>query len=203
MTDVKEKLGDELYNQVKEKLGDDSTKLIFNDNGNWLPKDRFDKVNTQKAELEKQVKSIEKKVKEFEPLTKDNAELRESVTKLTGQIETSQKEYNDNVASITKNHAIDTAIIEQGGKNPKTINPLLNQSLISLDGSNLVGLNEQLKKLKESDGYLFGETKKLGNEPEKSDKPNTPGKWGGFNTKTELAINNPALYTELEKQGKI
>lgn len=46
MMDLKELLGEDLYNQVVEKAGD--KKLAVVNDGNWFPKEKFDEVNNTK-----------------------------------------------------------------------------------------------------------------------------------------------------------
>lgn len=193
MTNFKEKLGEELYNQVKEKV--DVDKLILNDNGEWFPKERYDKVNSNNKELEKQLETIQKQIKDFEPLTEANTELKESVKKLNADIETNKVEYGTKIAKMNLGHKIDTALSDAGSKDTVAVKALLNLSTISLDGENLIGFDDQLKNLKENKGYLFGEIKKQGKEPEPG-KTTPASKFGGFESKTEYARKDPLGYAK-------
>ena len=47
------------------------------------------------------------------------------------------------------------ALMQAKAKNPKLAKAALDMSVIKMDGENLLGFNEQIDKLKESDGYLF------------------------------------------------
>ena len=46
MEEIKQLLGDELFNSVTEKLGD---KKLLIDDGKMIPKSRFDEVNEKKS----------------------------------------------------------------------------------------------------------------------------------------------------------
>ena len=77
---MKELLGEELYNQVKEKLGD--KELIIND-GNYIPKHKFDDLNNDKKELKKQLEEVNAKVQE---LSSVDAEKLMTLCDLSGVI---------------------------------------------------------------------------------------------------------------------
>ena len=66
---LKELLGEELYSQVTEKLGD---KKIMVDDGNFIPKSRFDQVNQAKKELEVQLKDRDTQLADLSKNNKDN-----------------------------------------------------------------------------------------------------------------------------------
>ena len=69
---LREKLGEELFNQVKEALGD--TKIMFND-GSFIPKSRFDEVNESKKLLEDQIKAKDKELKDLGKKFEGNEDL--------------------------------------------------------------------------------------------------------------------------------
>lgn len=65
-----------------------------------------------------------------------------------------EKKYNTDMAGVKKTAAVDMAILQAKGKNPKAIKALLDMDKISLkDDGTLEGLD--LEGLKKSDGYLF------------------------------------------------
>ena len=65
---LKEVLGEELYNQVKEKVGD---KELFVNDGTYIPKKKFDDLNDDKKKIKEQLDDANKKIEE---LSKVNAE---------------------------------------------------------------------------------------------------------------------------------
>lgn len=52
MEEIEKLLGTELFTQVKEKIGDKT--LIIND-GKYIPKQKFDDLNNDKKDLQKQL----------------------------------------------------------------------------------------------------------------------------------------------------
>lgn len=201
MTELKEKLGEELYDQVSDKLGDALGKLILNDEGKWFPKERYDKINAQKDELEKQVSDVTAKIKEFEPLAASNESLKEQIEKLKTDIETSKTEYENRIKQQDFDFKLNTAISEAGAKNTKAVKALLKKDAISVDGDNLIGFDDQIKALQESDAYLFGEIKVKGKEPGFSEKTTDTAKYGGYQTKEEFARADPKGYANKFPDG--
>ena len=51
--------------------------------------------------------------------------------------------------------AVDRALIAAKAKNTKAARVLLDMNAVKLDGETISGLDEQIKALKTSDGYLF------------------------------------------------
>lgn len=92
------------------------------------------------------IKRLQETVKKFDGV---------DVEKLKGDLATLQKKYDDDVAAAKLDNALNLALTEAKAKNPKLAKAALDLSCIKLDGEKLLGLDEQLKQLKESDGYLF------------------------------------------------
>ena len=85
------------------------------------------------------------------------------VEKLKTDVKDWETKYNADIASVKKNAAVDMAILQAKGRNPKAIKALLDMEKIKLkDDGTLEGLD--MEGLKESDGYLFDveETKTVG-----------------------------------------
>lgn len=74
--DIKEILGEELYSKVNEKLGDKKIDVI--NNGQWIPKNKFDDVIEQKNQYKKQLEEID-----TESISKKKQELWELEKELT------------------------------------------------------------------------------------------------------------------------
>ncbi len=99
------------------------------------------------------IKQLQDAVKKFDGV---------DVEKLKADLATLQKKYNDDVAAAKLDNALNLALTEAKAKNPKLAKAALDLSRIKLDGDKLLGLDDQLKKLRESDGYLFEEDKAPG-----------------------------------------
>lgn len=176
---LKEKLGEELYNQVMEKLGD--TKIMVDD-GNFIPKSRFDEVNNQKKELKDQVdnlnKTIESTNKDFEKFKKSaemtdelKKQLEDYQTKLataqtdfTVQLKTKEEEWTAKETRLRKLSAVKEKFLVEGAKS-NYIDLILDKvdmdKIIEADGK-FIGIDDIAKSTKETYADLFNSTKVVG-----------------------------------------
>lgn len=150
--ELKELLGEELFNQVSEKLGD---KKLMIDDKNFIPKSRFDEVNEAKKELEKQISDRDKQLKDLSVKAQGNEELTKQIEELQLSNKQIAKDYEDRINKMQFENALDGALTNAKCKNAKALKALLDIDNVKLNEGKLEGLEEQLNKLKESDNYLF------------------------------------------------
>lgn len=150
--DLKELLGEDLFNQVSEKLGD---KKIMIDDKNFIPKARFDEVNEAKKELEKQISDRDKQLKDLSVKAQGNEELTKQIEELQLSNKQIAKDYEDRINKMQFDNALEGALTNAKCKNTKALKALLDIDNVKLNEGKLEGLEEQLNKLKESDSYLF------------------------------------------------
>ncbi len=170
---LKDLLGEELYNQVMSKL-DEDTKLIAND-GSYVPRDtlneKTEKIKLLEGQLEDTKTQLAERDKQLEQLKNDtqaSEELKARITELENQnkkqkeeFESKSKEQDQEFQSKLEQQkfdaALELALRDAEAKNPKAVKALLDTEKIKLDGETLLGLDDQLKNLKENDSYLFGQ----------------------------------------------
>lgn len=87
------------------------------------------------------------------------------VNDLKGQIKTLQDKYDQDIAKLKLDTALDAALRESKARNIKAVRALLNMEEIKLDGDKLLGLDTQLEAAKKSDAYLFGDDSNGGDPP--------------------------------------
>ena len=150
--DLKELLGEELYNQVMEKAGDKHKIAIVSD-GSYIPKEKFDAKNEEVKSLNQQ---LQERDTQLEELKKIDAEgLQQKIQELQQENETTKTEYEEKLQKQAFEHALENSLAGAKVKNTKAVKALLDMDTIKLDGETLKGLDDQLKDLKESDPYLF------------------------------------------------
>ena len=111
-----------------------------------------DGLKTQLSERDGQLATLKKSAG-------DNDELKEQIKSLQDANKESTANYEKQLAKQKLDYKIDTALQGAKAKNPTAVKALLKLDNVSVDDKdNLVGLDDQLKGLKESDGYLFGES---------------------------------------------
>ena len=119
----------------------------------YIPKTRFDEVNTEKKRLEGDIADRDRQLEELKNSAGDSEALR-------NQIETLQAENRQ----VRIDAAVDKALTGARAKNLTAVKALLkdlDKAELSDDGS-IKGLEEQIKSLKKADDskFLFEEEKK-------------------------------------------
>ena len=138
--DMKEILGEELYNQVQEKLKDSNLSLEGK-----IPYDRFNEVNNKKTELASQVSNLSAQI---EQLKQENSNLRNSLS----------------AQNITSK--IDDILRSNGARKIDTLKKILDISNVQDTEESLNTFKESVLKLKQDEPYLFSTNEVHGNLPQ-------------------------------------
>ncbi len=185
-----------------EKLGltKEQIDTIMAENGKDIEKYKTEaeKAAETVKTLEETKKTLETTVsdrdKQLEELKKvDPKELQAQITKLQDENKTSKEKYEADVKQIKLDAALETRLIKEGAVNTKAVKALLDASKISMDGENLVGLDDQLKTLKEAEKWAFSQPAPKGKDGFRHGKP--PG--SGEETTLEDEIGDE-LYGKTE-----
>jgi chromosome segregation ATPase len=173
--DLKELLGEELYNKVIEKLGDKKIDIV--NDGRWIPKAKFDDVNEEKKQYKEQVDNLNKELGKLQKQLEDNQAANETIEKLKQQIKDKEAE----MEKIRKQNAIKFEVLKYNPNDVADILPHLKEDTVTIaeDGT-ITGLKEQLDALKESKPYLFKQVEPVG----------TGGSLGGGEKKKQPAGND-------------
>lgn len=199
---LKEILGEELYSQVTDKLGD--KKIAIVSDGNWIPKAKFDDVNTEKNEYKTQIDNLNQELGKLKEKLKDNDNANETIADLQKQIADKEIE----LEKTRKSNAIKLEVLKANPNDVADILPHLKDDTITIaeDGT-ITGLKEQLEGLKESKPYLFKEAEpqgtggSLGNGGRGTGKVITKEEFEkmSYSEKVELYNKDQELYRELTK----
>lgn len=195
---LKELLGDDLYAQVIEKAGDQKIDIVSN--GQWFPKERFDAVNNEKKELKSQLDERDQQLTDLQKQAKGNEELQNAIEQLQEENKKVSEEYQQKLEKQTFEFALESALRDAKARNIKSVKANLNVEDLKLAGDKVIGLDEQLAALKESDGYLF--------ETENESPPGLAGRQphGTGNSAANLpTAKNPFSqdHLNLTEQGQI
>lgn len=123
----------------------------------YIPKSRFDEVNDQKKEYKKMLDERTTQLEELKGKAQGNEELLNKIKELEDANTKTAEDYEKKIAEQSFNFALESALRDGKVKNAKAVKALLDIEGIKLDGDKLLGLDEQISKLKESDSYLFEE----------------------------------------------
>ncbi|MDY8105901.1 phage scaffolding protein [Pediococcus pentosaceus] len=124
---------------------------------------QVDSLKSSNEDLTSQVSARDDQLDELSKQAGNSKELSTKIDELKQANQESNAIYEAKIATINKNNKIDLALRDAGARNPKAVRALLDESKVSVDGDNIIGLADQLKSLEDSDSYLF---------QSKDDKPN-------------------------------
>ncbi|GIN08671.1 scaffold protein [Shouchella clausii] len=191
--DLKELLGEELYNQVMEKAGDNKIDIVSN--GQWFPKQKFDDINTSLKDLKNQIKDRDSQLENLKTKATGNEELQQQIQQLQDTNKAIKEEYEAKIQQQAFDHKLESTLSNAKVKNVKAVKALLDLDSVKLDGDKLLGLDDQLESLKEKESYLF--------EPET--KPGFPRMVAGGNPDGGGDTRNPFSkeHWNLTEQGKL
>lgn len=141
---LENELAEKVLNAFKEALKD------------YVPKSRFDEVNTAKKNAEQLVSQHESQIKELEKATKGNEDLQSQIAKMKQDNETLKTDYENQIKKMAVNHAVESALMAEHARNIKTVLPLLDLegAEVGEDGQ-IKGLSDKIKALKESEDTSF------------------------------------------------
>jgi hypothetical protein len=135
------------FEQLEEKLKDNKeVKLANLAAGGYVDKKKHDDVVTELTTAKETINGLKDTVSKFDGV---------DVEKLKQDAKNWETKYNTDIAAAKLSNAVDLELVARKAKNPKLAKAALDMSIIKLDGETLIGLNEQLDKLQESDSYLF------------------------------------------------
>ena len=94
-------LGKDLAEQVQEKIGD--KQLILND-GTYIPKQKFDDLNEDKKQIEKQLNEANTKIQELSGTNTED--LEKQIKEWKEKYETETKSLNDKISKREREYVI-------------------------------------------------------------------------------------------------
>lgn len=152
--ELKKVLGEQALQALTEAAKETD---IFIGSGSFVPKGRFDEINTQLKEAKDSNKQLgidletaKKTATTQEKLTAKINELQEKSNKIAS-------DYEAKIAAREKEYLLDSAIGAAKVKNTRALKALLEMEKIEFKDNKLEGLDSQLEAIRKSDPYLFVE----------------------------------------------
>ncbi|MBB6716263.1 phage scaffolding protein [Clostridium gasigenes] len=156
MPNLKEILGAS-YDQVPEDLKKKYKDIDLVDSTNYVEKKELDTANETNNQYKKDIAKRDKDLLDLQGKVKDNGELSAEIETLKNANQKASEDYEAILTQIGFDSKFEKALGGYKTKNPKAIKALLDMEKVKLDGENFLGLEDQMKALKESDSYLFAE----------------------------------------------
>jgi len=148
---------------LKDNYTEDIDKAVSTQIGkDFVARKDYNDLNEKKKTIEATNKTLADTIKDRE---KDIEGLKATTgkgTELETKLNDLQEKYNKDTEALNAqikqqklDSALETRLIKEGAVNTKAVKALLDTTKISLEGENLLGLDDQLKGLKESEKWAF------------------------------------------------
>lgn len=136
-------------------VADELIDKIMNENGQDIEKAKGE-LTTVQSELKtvkEQLQSANSEIQKYK--TMDIEEIKKSADDYKTKFEESEKKAQEEIKKMQLDYKIENLLLKEGAVNTKAVKALLDSSKISLDGDNIVGLDDQLTTIKESEPWAF------------------------------------------------
>ena len=172
----------------------------------FIPKDKYNEVAEAKKKLETDIAERDKQLEQLKAAAGSNEELKKQIETLQAENKKAAEEWQAKMAQMQLDFAIEKALAAAKAKNAKAVKALLDMEKVKLDGDKLLGLDDQLKAIQQSDPYLFGEPGKVGsgtNPPGAGNPEVNPWKKETFNLTLQGKIlrEDPAKATRMKAEA--
>ena len=174
----------------------------------YIPKTRFDEVNTAKNSAEALIKERDKQLEDLKKSTGDSEALKKQIETLQNENKAQVEKHQAEIKQMKIDNAVESALIGAKAKNSLAVKALLKDldKAELLEDGTIKGLAEQLDAIQKSDSYLF-EAKEI----KKQFKGATIGETGDMTPgemtieefkklspldRHKFAIDNPDKYKE-------
>lgn len=182
MEKLVEILGQELFDQVSEKMGDQ--KLIIND-GNYIPKQKFDEANNSKNVLKDQVSELTTQLETLKKSAKGNEELERTIEALQATNTDWSNKYQMNILE----NAVKFKALQEKARDIGDMTKFIDLQAVTMNEDGTVdGLDAQFDELKKNKAYLFESE-----APQNNNRPLNPPAGGGN------VLSEKEKYLELKK----
>lgn len=140
-----------LTEELATKAAEESKKELET----YIPKHRFDEVNTENKTLKGTIKENEVQLENLKKSTGDSAALQAQIQKLQDDNKAAQIKYETELKETKLNGAIKLALSGKAQDEDLVAGLFDKSKLILGDDGKITGLDEQLKSLQESKAFLF------------------------------------------------
>lgn len=133
-----------------------ATKVAKELDGNYVPKTRFNEVNTELKQAKDQVKERDLQLETLKKSVGDSEELKKQIETLQNENKTKDEAHAAEIKQIKIDAAVDKALNDAKVKNLKAVKALLDLDKAELsDDGTVKGLDVQIKTLSEAEDSKF------------------------------------------------
>lgn len=176
---------------MTEELAVQIAEMSANEMKGMVPRLRLDEVIAERDNAKNDHAEVLKQLGALQKETGNVDELKQKITQLENDAKEAQKTHEAEITQLRIDNAVETALLGANALNTKAVKALLDMEGAELqeDGT-IKGLADQITKLQESDGYLFGSSKTTVKGAKSGESGNDDGEKGVDTSKmtyTELA----------------
>lgn len=144
------------YSEFEALLRDSKDiKLANIASGQYVDKDKFDRAQTRANDLQLKLAKQEDEIAELQKT--DAQELSQKLQSLQEKYDSETGSLRQKLSEQAINSRIDMALLAAKAKNTRAVRALLDEGKISLDGENILGIEDQLASIRKENPFLFGE----------------------------------------------
>ena len=174
----------------------------------FIPKDKYNEAAEAKKKLEADIDERDKQLEQLKNAAGNSEELKAQIEQLQAENQKAAEEWQAKMAQMQLDFALERALAAAKAKNAKAVKALLDLEKVKLDGEQLLGLDDQLKAIQQSDAYLFGESGKVGsgtNPPGAGTGEANPWKKDSWNLTQQgkILLEDPAKAARMKAEAGI
>jgi len=156
MAKLNEILG-EHFKHMPEDIQKKYKDIDLVDSSGYVEKSELETANKTIKQYKKDIEKRDKDLTDLQSKVKDNEELNTEIENLKKANKKTSEDYEAKLTQLNFDTKFEKALGAYKPKNAKALKALLDMEKVKLDGEDFLGLEEQVKVLKESDSYLFAE----------------------------------------------
>lgn len=190
-----------------ESSVDDVLKAIDDSDKDKVPRSRLNDKIAEVKDLEAELQNRNQQLDDLSKKASGSDELAKEIQALKDANAQQQADYEQKLQQTKLDAKLTEALTAAKSRNVKSVLANLDVSQIKLDGDKLLGLDDQLSALKESDAYLFASEEKPALGGRTPHTPNGQPSTGltkedfakmNYTERVQLHAENPDLYTKLQ-----
>jgi ParB-like chromosome segregation protein Spo0J len=174
----------------------------------FMPKDKYNETAEAKKKLETDLQARDAQLEQLKQAAGNSEELKKQIEQLQTDNKKASEEWQTKLAQMQLDFALERALTAAKAKNAKAVKALLDMEKVKLDGDKLLGLEDQLKTIQQSDPYLFGESGRVGsgtNPPGAGNPEVNPWRKDSWNLTQQgkILMEDPAKATRMKAEAGI
>ena len=138
-------------------LTDEQIEKVMAEHGKYITslQEKVNGLTNERDGLKSQLDERDQQLVDLQKNSKNVDDLNEQIKQLQSDNKKANEEWQNKLATQTKNFKIETALREAKAKNVKAVLPFIDTEKVTVDGDSLKGLDDQIKSIQQSDSYLF------------------------------------------------